>query len=144
VTPKSIGTACYFLILMSVILLVLTLVASQNINLLHLSSANELAFNTQVALSLLNSLITIASAAAILSGNPRGRSVWHVWAVLYFFVNAWQLANLTYLVPSGAVVLIMIFLLYSKPAQKYFDEQTKLRGRPTSRRVDHTYNIFSE
>ncbi|WP_196161299.1 hypothetical protein [Reinekea sp. G2M2-21] len=142
--PKGIGLACYFLILTSVILFAVTLIASQHINLLHLSADNEFSFETQVGLSLLNSFITLAAAISILKGYVTGRTIWHGWAVLYFFLNAWQLENRIYLIPAALTLLLLIFLLYAGPSQKFFREQQQMRKRAVSRRIDNTYNIFDD
>ena len=143
-TPKSIGFISYLLIISSIILFVITLLASQNINILHLSDKNLIAFQTQIALSLLNCFIAISSAVSILNGNVLGRTTWHLWAVLYFFINLWQLNNHYYLIPAALIIVLSTTLLYARPAQRFFDQRAKRRRGQLSRRVDSTFNIFEE
>jgi hypothetical protein len=122
----------------------MTLLASQNINLLHLSDKNLIAFQTQIALSLLNCFIAISSAVSVLNGNVLGRTSWHLWGVLYFLINSWQLDNKFYLFPAAIMLLITAALLYARPAQRFFDQRAKQKRGQLSRRVDSTFNIFEE
>ncbi len=140
--PKCIGFASYFLIIMSVVLLVLTLIASQNINILHLSTDNLLPFQAQIGLSLLNSFINTAVAISILNGFRFSRGAWYLWALSYFLINAWQLTDSIYLAPAGLIFMAMLVLLYSKPAQNFFNTKKTKRAKLKSRRVDDAYNIF--
>ena len=140
--PKCIGSACYFLILTSILVLILSLAASQEIYLLFFSELNALGLETQVLLSLINSILTVICAISILNGNIMGRQVWHIWAVIYFFINAWQLQDRIYLVPAAIILLLVMFLLYGKSAQVFFSDRRSTR--PLSRRVDDTFNIFDE
>jgi hypothetical protein len=140
--PRNIGIACYFLILISVLLLILTLTATQEIYLLYFSRLNELNLQTQILLSLINSVLTVICSVSILKGYVLGRQVWHTWAVFYFFINAWQLHDRLYLIPGAAILIFSMLLLYGKPAQTFFAENRKVR--PAGRRVDDSFNIFDE
>lgn len=137
--PKGIGFASYFLMLSAIGLMIVTLIASENINLLHLSTANELPFQTQIGLSLLNSTLTILSAVAILKGSTLGRAVWHLWSIAYLLINIWQLNQTFYLIPQVATLLLMTFILYAKPAKLFFDAQQQARK---GKRITQSTNIF--
>jgi hypothetical protein len=140
--PKCIGGTCYILILISVILFIVTLAASQNFLLLYFSESNALNLQGQILISFSNCVITVACSIAILHGKSLGRQLWHSWAVIYFFINTWQLHERIYLIPGALVLLLTLFLLYSKPAQAYFAAHKKIR--PNGKRVDNTLNIFEE
>jgi hypothetical protein len=139
VIPKGIGFASYFLMLSAIALLIITLIASENIDLLHLSTANELPFQTQIGLSLLNSTLTILSAIAILKGSSLGRAIWHLWSIGYLLINIWQLHQSVYLVPQVATLLLMTFILYAKPAKLFFDTHKQARR---GKRITQSTNIF--
>lgn len=139
---KGIGAVCYVLIVSAVLLLLMTLVASQGINILHLSTLNKIDFEVQIALSFLNCILMIGVAAAMLNGHIAGRHIWNVWAVVYLLLNLWQLDDIRILMPVAGALLILNFVLYSKPAQNYFHDHAEARGARISRRVDQSYNIF--
>ena len=139
---KGIGAVCYFLIASSVALLLVTLIASQGIDLLHISSQHRFDFELQVALSFLHSLITIGCAVAMLNGYLSGRRLWSGWAVTYLLLNIWQFDSASPLFPVILILLLINFVLYGKPAQVYFQEQAAVRAGRSGRRVDQSYNIF--
>lgn len=139
---KSIGAVCYFLIASTVVLLLLTLIASQGINLLHLSELNRVDFEVQIALSFLHCLVSLGCAVTMLNGYIAGRRVWSAWIVLYLMFNVWQSTAPTNMMPALLALLLLNFVLYGKPAQAFFDEQARKRGERTSRRVDQSFNIF--
>ena len=142
VIPKSVGRACYLLIIYSVFVLILTLAATQDIALLYFSYHNALGLQAQILLSLLNCLMTVGCVVAILKGHVLGRQIWHIWTVALFFLNAWQLHDRLYLLPLALVMMFSLVMLYSKPAQAFFAEKqkTKVPGK----RVDNTFNIFDD
>lgn len=139
---KGIGAVCYFLIASSAVLLLITLIASQGLDLLHISSRNRFDFDVQIALSFLHCLITVGCAIAMLNGYLTGRRIWSAWAVGYLLINIWQFSSPTPLLPVVLVLLLINFLLYGKPAQVCFDEQRALRTQNLGRRVDQSFNIF--
>lgn len=141
--PKYLGIACYYLIISSLIFLIATLIASQGFSLLYFSSANLLGFDLQIALALAHSLITMFSAYYILKGRLLGRRIWHSWSLGYFLVNLWQFEDRLILLPQAASLMIIMFLVYSKPAQLYFDAEQK-RTRKPGKRVDDSFNIFDD
>lgn len=143
VAPKSLGLACYYLIVSSIVLTITALIASQGFEWLHFSNDNALAFDTQIGLSLLNSFITFSTAFAMLNGRIIGRHIWHGWAIIYLVINLWQLETRYFIAPQAVTLLVMTTLLYAKPAQRFFDEKRK-RARKKGRRVDANFNIFDD
>lgn len=139
---KGIGAVCYFLIVSSIVLLLTTLIASQGLDLLHLSKNNRFDFDLQIALSFLHCLITLGCAIAMLNGYLAGRRLWSAWVVSYLLLNIWQFASPTPLLPVVLVLLMINFVLYGKPAQVYFTEQRAIRSQHLGRRVDQSFNIF--
>ena len=141
---KGIGAVCYFLIASSVALLLVTLIASQGIDLLHISSQHRFDFELQVALSFLHSLITIGCAVAMLNGYVAGRRMWSAWVFSYLLLNIWQFASPASLLPIVLLLLLTNFVLYGKPAQKHFNDQNELRTKRHGRRVDKYVNMFED
>lgn len=143
--PKGIGLACYFLIVNAIGLFIVTLIASQNINLLFFSDQNALTLELQVLLSTVNCVVLSGSATSIINGYKQGRALLHYWTVIYFFINAWQLADRLYLVPIAITLLLIVFILYAKPSQKFFkDSQAERKASKKGKRVDNSYNIFED
>lgn len=142
VIPKCVGGICYLFIVVSVLLFIVTLIASQNIELLYFSTDNVLSLQSQLLISLANCFITAACAITIFNGQVLGRQVWHLWSVIYFFINAWQLQERMYLIPGAALFLVSLFFLYGKPAQAFFKEAQQ--SKPQGKRVDDTLNIFED
>lgn len=143
VAPKGIGLACYILIINAIGLFVVTLIGSQGINLLFFSDDNALSLELQVLLSIINCVVLTGSAIAIINGYQQGRALLHYWTVVFFFINAWQLADRLYLIPIAITLLLVVFILYAKPSQIFFKEaQAKRKETKTGKRVDSHYNIF--